>query len=71
MPKADPDNYPSDPRDRCTYESEDGTTHVILLDALFWCPTCGKHLPASQVGFRKMPDGTLRDQNNCHEHRQR
>ena len=63
MPKSDPDNYPSNPRDEYRYKN------VLLKDALLWCPTCGEHRPASEVGLRTMEDGTIRNQANCTKHR--
>ena len=68
MPKVARDDYPN-PRDTYEYTSQDGTVRAVLLDAQFWCPTCGEFRPASEVGLRMMDDGTIRNQNNCARHR--
>jgi Pyruvate/2-oxoacid:ferredoxin oxidoreductase delta subunit len=53
------------PKDTMEYTVKKPVTKVVLIDALIRCNLCGGYKPASQVGFRRMKDGTLRNQAQC------
>jgi hypothetical protein len=50
--------------------AEDVVRHpsgVVLTNAKFLCTGCGKWKLGSEVGLRKMADGTVRNQAQCTE----
>jgi len=40
---------------------------VVLTGGRFQCTGCNKWKDASDIGLRKMPDGVIRNQPQCHE----
>jgi len=52
-------------KDTMEYVVKKPVTKVVLIDALIRCTSCGGYKPASEVGFRRMKDGVLRNQPQC------